>query len=231
MEKYLEKTKILDFKSKSIIELIKDKGWEELNQKDKIGEIYNFIQNDILFGFSKSDNIPASIVLEDGYGQCNTKNILFMSLLRAVGIPCRFHGFTIHKRLQKGLINGLAYLLAPNEILHSWVEVNFNNKWFNLEGLILDKGYLQGLRAKINNPTGAFCGYAVDVNDFGNLQIKWNESDTFIQKEGIVSDLGIFDSPDEFYKNNGVNLGGFKQFLYEKLVRAIMNNNVKKIRI
>ena len=46
-----------------------------------------------------------------------------MALLRSVGIPCRFHGFTIDKHLQKGAITGLPYLLAPKNIIHSWVEI------------------------------------------------------------------------------------------------------------
>ncbi len=39
--------------------------------------------------------------MKDGYGQCNTKGTLFMALFRSVDIPCRFHGFTIDKKLQK----------------------------------------------------------------------------------------------------------------------------------
>mgnify|MGYP002241704325 CR=1 FL=1 len=45
------------------------------------------------------DSIPASKVLKDGYGQCNTKGTLFMALLRACGVPCRIHGFTIDKKI------------------------------------------------------------------------------------------------------------------------------------
>ena len=51
-----------------------------------------------------------------------------MSLLRAVGIPCRIHGFMIDKILQKGAITGMAYKLSPKEILHSWVEVFYENR-------------------------------------------------------------------------------------------------------
>ncbi|CAH8720987.1 transglutaminase-like domain-containing protein, partial [Paenibacillus thiaminolyticus] len=55
------------------------------------------------------DDIPASEVLRDGRGQCNTKSILLMALLRKVGIPCRIHGFYIDKRMQKGALTGLVY--------------------------------------------------------------------------------------------------------------------------
>ena len=39
--------------------------------------------------------------MADGTGQCNTKSTLLMALLRAVGIPWRFHGFAISKPLWK----------------------------------------------------------------------------------------------------------------------------------
>lgn len=231
MEKYLAQTKMLDFTHESILSLVQERGWSNLQLNDRIAGIYDFVQNNVAFGYNESDNISASEVLRDGYGQCNTKSTLFMALLRAVGIACRFHGFTIHKKLQKGLANGLAYILAPDEIIHSWVEVEFNGKWYNLEGLILDKGFIKGLRNKFRNHSGSFCGYGMDVKDFNNLQVEWQECDTYIQKEGIVKDFGIFDSPDDFYAKYGTNFNGTKKLLFKCIVRRIMNNNVKKIRI
>ena len=68
-----------------------------------------------------------------------------MALLRAVNIPNRLHGFTIDKALQKGAITGIWYELSPSNILHTWVEIYIEEKWFNLEGVILDKIYLQKL--------------------------------------------------------------------------------------
>ena len=76
-----------------------------------------------MFGYNQSDDIAASDVLADGYGQCNTKGNLLMALLRALAIPCRFHGFTIDQQLQKGAIPTYVFWLAPKYIIHSWVEV------------------------------------------------------------------------------------------------------------
>jgi transglutaminase-like putative cysteine protease len=66
--------------------------------------VYDFVRNEIAFGYNAGDELPASAVLADGIGQCNTKATLLMALMRAVGIACRFHGFTIDKPLQKGAI-------------------------------------------------------------------------------------------------------------------------------
>lgn len=102
----LRPTSILDYKHHSIQTLVLARGWRELPYSDRIGAIYNFVRDEIAFGYNVSDEASASVVLADGYGQCNTKTSLLMALFRAADIPCRFHGATIHKRLQKGVVNG-----------------------------------------------------------------------------------------------------------------------------
>ena len=111
----------------------------------------------IVFLSARSASFPAaSKVLSDGYGQCNTKGTLFMALLRACDIPCRIHGFTIYKKLQRGAMTGIVYHSAPKNILHSWVEVYLENRWYELEGFILDKAYLKQLQNRFTKCTGPF---------------------------------------------------------------------------
>ena len=121
-------TDLLDYKSPQIQQLILERGWQALPEFERIGAIYDFVRNEIKFGYNESDNLPASSVLIDGIGQCNTKGTLLMALLRANGIHCRLHGFTINKSLQKGAITGWAYVLAPKSIIHSWVEILFEGR-------------------------------------------------------------------------------------------------------
>ena len=94
-----------------------------MNEYERLKSIYNYVRDEILFGYNADDSFPASKVLADGYGQCNTKGTLFMALLRSCGIPCRIHGFTIDKKLQEGAMNGFVYRNAPKNVFHSWVEV------------------------------------------------------------------------------------------------------------
>lgn len=103
-EPLLAPTPILNFDHPSIARLVKDKGWNTLSAHDRIGAVYDFVRNEIAFGYNRSDDITATGVLADGFGQCNTKGTLLMALLRAVGVRCRLHGFTIHKALQRGVI-------------------------------------------------------------------------------------------------------------------------------
>lgn len=230
MKNLLSETLILDFSHPSLKALIERRGWQKLPEKDRILAIYNFVKDEIRFGYNVSDDIPASAVLADGYGQCNTKGNLFMALLRAVGIPCRFHGFTINKELQKGAITGIWYRLAPQEIVHSWVEILFEGKWRNIEGFILDKQYLTALQGRNPDVKGYFCGYGVATDNFANPQVDWNGGDTYIQKEGIKQDFGFFDSPDDFYKDHRQKLNWVKRLIFRWLTRHSMNRNVSRIR-
>lgn len=230
MENYLSETKILNYFHPSIQKLVEKKDWKNLDVTSKVQAIYNFVRDDIKFGYNISDDIPASQILKDGYGQCNTKATLLMTLLRAVGVPNRIHGFTIDKELQKGAITGIWHKLSPQNILHSWVEVLVDEQWYFLEGVILDKPYLNKLQKENKDCKTTFCGFGVYTDDFQNPPIEWNLNNTFIQDKGINQDFGIFDTPDEFYSKHQQKLNAVKRFMYRNVVRHIMNNNVEKIR-
>ncbi len=230
METLLKETALLDYSDTTIQELISREGWMALDTVDRVKSIYNFVRDDIPFGYNLSDDIPASQVLKDGYGQCNTKSTLLMALLRACGVPNRIHGFTIDKELQKGAISGIWYRLAPQEILHSWVEVYVQGDWYFLEGVILDRSYLDKLQALNPDCSTTFCGYGAYTDDFENPPIEWNLNHTYIQEKGINQDFGLFDTPDDFYRNHQQKMGWIKQWMFRTIIQKRMNANVERIR-
>ncbi|GIO19362.1 transglutaminase [Oceanobacillus oncorhynchi subsp. incaldanensis] len=230
MNKYLQETQMLNFSHSSIQKLIIQKQWKNNNDFRKILEIYNFVRDDIVFGYNIDDTISASKVLNDGYGQCNTKGTLFMAFLRAVGIPCRFHGFTIDKELQKGAMTGIIYNLAPQSIVHSWIEIYYKDQWYNIEGFILDNQYLKKLQVKFSDCKTSFCGYGAATDHFQNPQVEWNANDTYIQKKGINHDFGVFNSPDEFFEKHQQQLTTLEKWIYRNIGRKLMNRNVERIR-
>ncbi len=90
---YLRETKILDYSSEQIQLLVEGRGWKSSPEVKRVKAIYNFVKDEILFGYNVDDSVKASRVLKDGYGQCNTKGTLFMAFLRVCGIPCRITWF------------------------------------------------------------------------------------------------------------------------------------------
>ncbi len=226
---FLTETPLLDLSHPTIVSLLDAKQWGTLPEFERIGAVYDFVREEIAFGYNRRDDIPASTVLADAYGQCNTKATLLMALLRAVGIPCRLHGFTIDKSLQRGVVPELVYPLAPRDILHSWVEVFYDNRWINLEGFILDSKVLQALQRHFSGE-GSLCGYGAGTHCLQNPQVLWQGSDTYIQETGINQDFGLFDTPDQFFASHGQSFGFVRGLMYEYFIRHWMNARVRKMR-
>ena len=228
-DRLLAATPILNFNHPSITQLIEDRGWKALSQHDRIGAVYDFVRNEIAFGYNRADDIPAADVLDDGFGQCNTKGTVRMAWLRAVGVRCRLHGFTIHKELQRGVVPELVYPLAPTEIVPSWVEVETEMGWATLEGFILDAAFLLALQAAFT-ASPSLCGYGAGTDCLQAPPVEWTGGDTYIQETGIAQDFGTFDAPDEFYAAHQQSFSFVKGILYRHIIRHWMNTRVRRIR-
>ena len=226
----LQPTPMLDFNHPDIQQLIAQKRWQSMSQYDAIGAIYYYVRDNLIFGYNADDRLTASQVLQDGYGQCNTKGTLLMALLRGVGIPTRFHGFTIYNELQRGAIPNYLFFFAPKRIIHSWVEVYLDGKWINLEGYIIDKSYLSQVQQSFSEQCQQFSGYGIATKCLASPAVDWDGTDTYIQREGIADDFGVYNQPDEFYASYGSNLSGIKKVLFRYVLRHLMNRNVNKIR-
>lgn len=223
-------TRIADSNHPTVQRLIQERGWASLSDYEKIGAAYGFVKDEIVFGYNKSDDLSASQVLRDGYGQCNTKGNLLFTLLIALGIRTRFHGFTIDKELQRGAIPNWLQRFAPERILHSWVEVQYQGEWLELEGFILDTRYLGAIQVR-NPEVQTFSGFGIATQSLSSPDVEWKGRSTYIQREGIRDDYGTFESPDDFYLARGTNLRGLRRLLYQRILRHLMNRNVARLRL
>lgn len=227
----LEPSPLLDYMHPSIQHLVTSKGWDTLKKKNElIGEVYSFVRDEIAYGYTKTFALPASTILKKGYGNCITISTLLMALLRAVGIPCRFHGMTIRKVIFRGLLPSLNYKVVPKNPHHAWIEVLYNNKWLVLEGHIVDSAYLEQLQRKFPDYMGSFYGYGIAVLNFRNPTEKWNENSTFVQKQAIEEDLGVYDTPDAFFSQYPEAEAYTHSFRYRIMIRGYLNRNIRALR-
>lgn len=224
-----EATPIANYGHPTLQALIDRRGWRALSEYDRIGAAYAFVKDEVRFGYNRRDDLPASEVLADGYGQCNTKGNLLVALLRGLDVPARIHGYTIDKALQRGAIPELVFGLAPRRILHSMVEARYGGRWIPLEGLILDADYLSALQRR-HPGAERFCGYGAATTCLASPDVEWRGQPTYIQKEGLRDDFGVFDSPDDLYAAHGTNLSGLRRWLFERVIRRWMNATVERIR-
>ena len=230
MKNYLKETHLLDYNHPKIQQLIAERKWAEKDEFEIIKQIYNYVKDEIVFGYNSKDEFKASEILEQGYGQCNTKSTLLMTLLSGVGIPTRIHGFMIDKTMQKGALVGLTYLLAPAKVSHTWVEVYYNGNWIALEGVIPDESYYNAVKDKLQKRDGGYYGYAIAVKDIRADNFCFVGKDTYSQSLAITDDVGIFDSPELFFEKYNNTPSPLKQFLFGKILSKRLNKRLLKIR-
>ena len=102
-DKYLRETRMVDFSNPAIQKLIQNMKWKEMGEFERIKAIYNYVRDDVLFGYNIDDGISASKVLADGYGQCNTKGTYLWHFY----VPAIFHAEYMVLRLIKDCRKGL----------------------------------------------------------------------------------------------------------------------------
>ena len=87
MHDYLTETKMLDYSNENIKQLIRERKWSDMAEFERLKAIYTFVRDEILFGYNVDDSVPASRVLRDGYGQCNTKGEPAISRAECMDLP------------------------------------------------------------------------------------------------------------------------------------------------
>lgn len=234
MDEYLQATRLVDLDAGAVRETAARLVQGTATSREAAVKIYYFVRDEIKFGYNRSNEIPASEVLRQGYGQCNTKGILLAALLRAASVPARFHLSLIDKAVQRGVMPPLAYRFSPRELPHTWIEALLYGRWIVLEGVILDRHYfLAALRLLLESGRGM--GYAIGLPSevlsacADGSCIDWDGvGDVSVQQAAVVQDLGVVADPSEFFRRHGPR--GLRRWLYEHHVSQEMTERAARIR-
>ena len=116
------------------------------SQKETALNIFFFVRDEIVFSINDAKS-KASQTLKRGTGECATKTNLHVALLRASGIPARFHLSKCKSEALKGIIPELLYKRMPEIASHFWPEVYLSGKWIACEGLF-DRELFNGLQER-----------------------------------------------------------------------------------
>ena len=65
-DKYLRETGMLDYSHPVIQTLIREKGWRKMPEFDRLKGIYNYVRDEILFGYNVDDDSCRSCAYADG---------------------------------------------------------------------------------------------------------------------------------------------------------------------
>lgn len=131
----------------------------------------------------------ASETLRKGSGFCVTKTNLQVALLRAAGIPARYHQAVLAKDVLKGIIPAWVHRMAPEKVwFHPWCECYLSGKWVSCETLF-DKALYsaacrKGILSQEQIPT-----------------IDWDGSSSLcVVTAWILEDVGTFQCMDDVFR-------------------------------
>lgn len=219
--------KLFDVESDAVRQLITERNWDKLVERNKVMCILDFVKNEIPFGVTSRVCLPASMVLNVRKGQSFSKAILLKSLLEACGILCRWHAFMVKKELFSGLVRAPFYKYLPQSLISVWVEIFFDNHWLVADGALLDTAYLHGLQKYIPLKAEEFIGYGAGIFLSGSqMNSDWNgKQHNYTQRAAIVRDLGLVEDYEWFFEEYKREIGALR-----RIYPGYANKVIAKIR-
>lgn len=216
MEEYLITTELCNYENDEINKKAQELTEDSNSLKESALSIFTFVRDQVLFGV----DLPytkASDTLKKGFGHCVTKTNLQIALLRAVGIPSRYHQVILHKDILKGIIPSSIHNKLEEKIwYHPWCECYLSRKWVACD-LFLDNSLYQaacrkGILTKDKMPT-----------------IDWDgDSDLKIIVPWMLEDVGTHSSYDDVCKKVMDDIK-MPKFLF-KMALKISNRYTNKVR-
>jgi len=187
LNRNLESTELCDWENPQIMEIAEEITRGSGSQEAAALKIFYFVRDQIAFSISDS-RTKASRTLKRRAGECGTKTNLHVALLRASGIPARFHISRCRSEVLRGVIPDWLFTRMPEIASHFWPEVYLSGRWMACEGL-LDKTLFEAL---------------VSIGSIDSDQIPtidWDgTNDLVLLQNWIVDDLGTMASFDDVYE-------------------------------
>ena len=139
-------------------------------------KIHSWIRDRYPLGYTPV-NEKASETLDGIYGWCVTKTNLQIAMLRALGIPARFHQVVLTKKVLKGLVSGPMYMAVKDPIwFHPWCECFLEGKWITCDLWIDRHTHQAALAAGVYDPKH-FPSVEWNGRDDLNLVSHWLQED------------------------------------------------------
>lgn len=204
MAEYLGETELCDTDNAEITKKAEEIVKDAKTPKEAALGIFSFVRDHILFGMDNCD-VRASDTLKKRMGHCITKTTLQVALLRAAGIPARYHQVVLRKDCLKGIISPLLHGRLPDKIwFHPWCECYLSEKWVSCDSLfdraLYDAITRKGIISKEQIPT-----------------IDWDgENDLNTMNAWMLEDTGTFHSLDDVFRQ------AQKEVLPPKIITRIL---------
>ncbi len=150
------------------------------NSEEAARRVFRYVRDGIAFNATLDIFLKASQAIQrKTMDYCNKINI-HLTLLRAAGIPARFHTVRVRKEMLQHIVPGFLYNHLPSPVGHFWCEYHLNGRWTACEALFDEPFYAGMLRA----------GYLTKEQI---PTIDWDgQRDLILMQHWIVADSEVF---------------------------------------
>lgn len=188
MDEFLRPTELCDTENIEIKKRAQALAKDAATPREAAISVFDFVRDQIQFGFNHFDS-KASETMRGRIGFCVTKANLQAALLRAAGIPARYHQVIVSRESLKSLVPNFFYKKVPERIpYHTWCECHLSGKWVVCESLF-DKGFYDAACQK---------GF-IDKEQLPNID--WDgENDLMMVSAFILGDKGTSHDLDSVFK-------------------------------
>jgi hypothetical protein len=204
---YLVSSKYCDADSETVISKAKEIAGNSKTPREAAMAVHSYVRDQFKFGFTPITE-KASQTLGGTIGWCVTKTNLQIALLRAMGIPARYHQVALSKTVQQGIIGRTLYKQISDRIwFHPWCEVNLDDRWIACDLWIDSQTYHAAVRSGIYSkaffPT-----------------VDWDgEHDLNIVDHWLIEDIGTHQIYDEVIERANEELSAGPAFILNFLVK------------
>jgi len=188
MDEYLKATELCDCDNEEIRKKAKEIIKDTKTPKEAALRIFYFVRDEIPLMLDDLD-VKASETLKKKRGVCAHNTNLQVALLRAVGIPARYHQRNVKKECVKGVVSSLVYNRLPGIVwFDNHCECYLSQRWVACESVydkpLYEAMLKEGLVTKEQIPT-----------------IDWDgEKDLVVSAHWITEDVGTFPSLDDIFR-------------------------------
>jgi hypothetical protein len=227
--RWLRATRQLDTMSSRITKLVQSATGQLSDERSKAVALHDRVKT-LLFGCSPDySKLTASQVLDIGMGDCFTKGMLFVALLRAAQIPARLRFVSLPTAFLRGIIE-----TEEATIMHAMAEVYLQGQWIVTDSYVPDHLLQAAARLKLRQE-GKQLGYG--IHSLGSQ--KWDglqDASAQCHSEDPSSlptvDWDMADDPESFYADPSHSelRRNFATRLKWRLAAPIVNKRVAALR-
>jgi hypothetical protein len=227
--RWLRATRQLDVMSPRLTKQVMGLTQVLRSEREKAVALHDFVKGMPFSFVTDFTALTASDVLHQGYGDCFTKGMLLVAMMRAAKIPARLRFISIPVDFWYGIIEPQA-----DTTMHAMTEVLLDGQWRVTDSYVPDTWLQTGARNRLM-AEGRKMGYGVHID---GTQLWDGTCDVSAQccladtASMPLRDWGVADDPVSFYENthHASLRRNFADRLKRRLAVPSINKRVAQVR-